>query len=97
MDTPESKESTAMVLCLSRQVEWITRVEQCATGGSLQWILLALGINRFAALNFLCLTKCCLFLNPSLGSVADLKLSPNISIVMDPLMFSHILDAQADE
>ena len=50
--TPESKESTARVLCLSRRVEWITRVEQCgllrfwcATGGSLQRVLAALRIN----------------------------------------------------
>ena len=45
-----------MVLCLSRRVEWITRVEQfrvlgfwCATGGSLQNVLSVLRRNSVLA------------------------------------------------
>ena len=51
--TTISKESTARVLCLSRQVECITKVEQCrlpklwcALGGSLKRVLAALKINK---------------------------------------------------
>ena len=54
--TPESKESTARVLCISRQVECITRVEQCGLlrfcctiGGSLQRVLS--GVNRVGSIH----------------------------------------------
>ena len=51
--TSDAKQSTALDLCLQRQVEWISTVEQCGllgilchTGGSLQEDLWALGINN---------------------------------------------------
>ena len=56
--TPEYKDSVARVLCLSRRVEWITRVEQCGllrvwfdTGGSLQRVISVLRINRVAVIS----------------------------------------------
>ena len=39
--TPESKESTARVLCLSRKVEWITRLEQLEHTARYACLLLA--------------------------------------------------------
>ena len=51
--TGDYKESMAGVLCLTRQIEWISRVEQCGllgtpchTSGSLQGVLSSLRICR---------------------------------------------------
>mgnify|MGYP002810237819 CR=1 FL=1 len=58
--TSDAKQSTALVLCLQRRVEWISTVEQCGvlgilchTGGSLQEVLLALKINKVEAVSVL--------------------------------------------
>ena len=65
--TPEFTGVRSRGLCLSRRVEWITRVKQCgllrfrcSTGGSLQRVLWALRINRVIniALQFFLECKC---------------------------------------